>query len=366
MDTSTIKNIQNSIGYEFKNPRLLEQAFVRKSYSQEHPETISNEVLEFYGDRALDLYITKAMCDRFSTTTDDGQFSSDKNEDELTKIKAFNVNTDILSHCIRMFGFQSYLCLNESDKQNEVYNSSHVQEDLFEAIIGAVAIDSKWNFESIFNTCQTMLVLADFEMNYIAWLMDWCKENKFEIPKFEVELGSDKTKKKTEQFELYTYRDYYEDQENKQSKNWAKYEIRKCKLYIKEFDYSVESTINTLYAAEMDCAKKFYDIIQIRERNLAVGRPDINKAVNQLNTLCQKGYIDDPEYTFIEEHDDNGNPIWKCNCDLYELDKVYYGESPIKKEAKKEAAFYALCAYLDYDPDELEDDFEDDSYDDKE
>ena len=200
MDTSTIKNIQNSIGYEFKNPRLLEQAFVRKSYSQEHPETISNEVLEFYGDRALDLYITKAMCDRFSTTTDDGQFSSDKNEDELTKIKAFNVNTDILSHCIRMFGFQSYLCLNESDKQNEVYNSSHVQEDLFEAIIGAVAIDSKWNFESIFNTCQTMLVLADFEMNYIAWLMDWCKENKFEIPKFEVELGSDKTKKKTEQF----------------------------------------------------------------------------------------------------------------------------------------------------------------------
>lgn len=79
MDTSTIKNIQNSIGYEFKNPRLLEQAFVRKSYSQEHPETISNEVLEFYGDRALDLYITKAMCDRFSTTTDDGQFSSDKN-----------------------------------------------------------------------------------------------------------------------------------------------------------------------------------------------------------------------------------------------------------------------------------------------
>ena len=166
MDTSTIKDIQNSIGYEFKNHRFLEQAFVRKSYSQEHSECISNEVLEFYGDRALDLYITKAMCDRFSTTTDDGQFSSDKNEDELTKIKAFNVNTEILSYCIRMFGFQKYLCLNESDKQNEVYNSHHVQEDLFEAIIGAVAIDSKWNFESIFNTCQTMLVLADFEMNY--------------------------------------------------------------------------------------------------------------------------------------------------------------------------------------------------------
>ena len=29
-----------------------------------------------------------------------------------------------------------------------------------------------------------------------------------------------------------------------------------------------------------------------------------------------------------------------------------------EEEAKKEAAFYALCAYLDYDPDELEDDMD--------
>ena len=78
MDTTTIMNIQNSIGYEFKNSRLLEQAFVRKSYSQEHPETISNEVLEFYGDEALDYYVSRAMYDQFSEFSEDGQFLSKK------------------------------------------------------------------------------------------------------------------------------------------------------------------------------------------------------------------------------------------------------------------------------------------------
>ena len=354
MDTTTIKNIQNSIGYEFKNPRLLEQAFVRKSYSQEHPETLSNEVLEFYGDRALDLYITTAMFNKFKNFTEDGQFDSAKNEAELTEIKSFNVNTNILSHCIRMFDFQNYLCLNESDKKNEVYNSPHVQEDLFEAIIGAVAVDSAWNFERIFTTCQTMLKLADFGLNYINWLMNWCKDNQYEIPTFQVELGSDKTKKKTEQFALYTYRDYYEDQARKQNKNWANYEIKKCKLYIKQLDYTFESTLNTLYAAEMDCAKQVYDTVQSREMNQAAGTPDRNTAVNQLNILHQKGFIDEPYYNFTEEHDEDGNPIWQCECDIDELEDVYCGESNVKKEAKKEAAFWALCTLLGYSQEEIE------------
>jgi len=359
MDTITIKNIQNSIGYEFKNPRLLEQAFVRKSYSQEHPESISNEVLEFYGDRALDLYITTAMFNKFTNFTEDGQFESVKNEAELSEIKSYNVNTNILSHCIRMFNFQNYLCLNESDKKNEVYKSPHVQEDLFEAIIGAVAIDSEWKFERIFNTCQTMLKLADFELNYINWLMNWCRDNQYEIPTFQVEIGSDKTNKKTEQFAPYTYRDYYEDQARKQNKDWANYEIKKCKLYIKQLDYTFESTLNTLYAAEMDCAKQVYDTIQIREMNQATGLPDINTAVNQLNMLYQKGFIEEPYYSFTENHDEDGNPIWHCECDIDELEDVYIGDSSIKKEAKKEAAYGALCTLLDYEPEEDENYFDD-------
>ncbi len=355
MDTTTIKNIQNEIGYEFKNARLLEQAFVRKSFAEEHPEFKSNEVLEFYGDRALDLYITTAMYYKFKKSTEDGQFDSEKNEAELTEIKSYNVNTNILSHCIRMFGFQELLCLNESDQKNKVYNSPHVQEDLFEAIIGAVAVDSNWNFERIFNTCKIMLKLADFEMNYIHWLLNWIKDNNYEQPNFDVDLGSDKTKKNSsEQFPLYTYRDYYIDQEKKQNKDWANYTIRKCKLYIKEFDYTFESTLDNLYAAEMDCAKQVYDTVQSRKMNQVAGTPNREDAVNQLNVLHQKGFIDEPYYSFTENHDEDGNPIWQCECDIDELEDVYCGESNVKKEAKKEAAFWALCTLLGYSQAEIE------------
>ena len=65
LNRENIDYVQSAIGYHFKNERLLVQAFIRKSYSQEHPEVQNNEVLEFYGDEALDLYITKILKDYF-------------------------------------------------------------------------------------------------------------------------------------------------------------------------------------------------------------------------------------------------------------------------------------------------------------
>ena len=130
-------------------------------------------------------------------------------------------------------------------------------------------------------------------------------------------------------------------------------------MYIKELDLHTDSDIRYEYAAFMECAKKAYDIIQIREMNLAVGTPSRDTAVNQLNILYQKGFIEEPEYSFTEEHDKDGNPIWQCICDVDELERVYIGDSSVKKEAKKEAALGALCKLLDYDIEMVEDDLED-------
>lgn len=349
MDESTVKNIQNEIGYEFKNPRLLEQAFVRKSYANENPGIISNEVLEFYGDRALEMYVTKSLFNIYSHETEDGQLFSEENEDSLTKIKSVNVNTNNLSHCIQLFNFQNYLYLNASDRKNKVYEKPHVQEDLFEAIIGAVAADSNWDFEKIFYTCETMLKIAQFKKNYLNWLFEWCTENNYEKPIIYVDLGKDKTKKSTEPFPLYSWADAQRDQENKRNKKWANYEIKGCSLQIKELDIKVQSKRTSLYDAEMDCAKQVYEIVKWEERRNAVGTPDYDNAVNQLNILCTKGFIDEPSYEYEEGHDEDGNPTWTCDCSIEELDDIYYGESSNKKEAKKEAAYGALCALLDYD-----------------
>ena len=53
-----IRRIENTIGYSFRNKDLLQQAFVRTSYSQENGGQ-NNEVLEFIGDKALDFTVIR-------------------------------------------------------------------------------------------------------------------------------------------------------------------------------------------------------------------------------------------------------------------------------------------------------------------
>ena len=59
-----IKEIETKIGYVFKDKRLLSSAFRRKSYTEEQTYGFripNNEVLEFYGDSALNLIVVKAQ-----------------------------------------------------------------------------------------------------------------------------------------------------------------------------------------------------------------------------------------------------------------------------------------------------------------
>lgn len=57
LTNKVIKEIEKKIGYEFKDKSYLEQAFTRKSYSEEmklQGKTIpDNELLEYFGDSVL-------------------------------------------------------------------------------------------------------------------------------------------------------------------------------------------------------------------------------------------------------------------------------------------------------------------------
>ena len=52
--------VQGQIGYKFKNIDLLNQAFTRRSYTEENGGE-NNEILEFIGDKALDLAVVKVL-----------------------------------------------------------------------------------------------------------------------------------------------------------------------------------------------------------------------------------------------------------------------------------------------------------------
>ena len=93
------------------------------------------------------------------------------------------------------------------------------------------------------------------------------------------------------------------------------------------------------YLEENNCLTSLIDI---------VGTPDLDRAINQLQELYQKRCIAEPQYDFLESHDDNGNSVWKCCCRVErrveEIDRLYMWEAThsSKKQAKKIAAFHVL------------------------
>lgn len=159
----TIKEIIGWKEFPKEKDKLLIQAFIRRSYSQKHPEWQHNQVLEFIGDSVLDSYFVRLLCSpefkNYGSYNNSAQFVSTKNEGELTKIKAQYVNGEALAKHIDNLNFAQYLILGGADEKNKVQNKQAAKEDLFEAIIGAVALSCDFDKNIIKNVCGTMLEL---------------------------------------------------------------------------------------------------------------------------------------------------------------------------------------------------------------
>ena len=168
--------VQEKIGYKFDNLDLLYQAFTRKSYSVEFGGE-NNEVLEFIGDSVLNFYVTKIISDRFGFMKSKSQYYDEdrdydeyciianKNEADFSELRKQIVSNNNLSKQINHLGLAKYLFMGDSDWDNEVYKQEKVKADLFEAIIGAVAIDCNWNFSYISTVIETMLNIEIFLKN---------------------------------------------------------------------------------------------------------------------------------------------------------------------------------------------------------
>ena len=154
MEQNDLIFIQSQIGYTFNNLDLLQQAFVRRSYSQENGGE-NNEVLEFVGDKVLDFFAVKFLtekygfflsdCDDYDAENEFDEFASEKTEAELTDAKKMLVQKNTLSSRIDILQLADYLIMGKGDRNNNAHKEASVKEDLFEAILGAVAIDSNWD-----------------------------------------------------------------------------------------------------------------------------------------------------------------------------------------------------------------------------
>lgn len=339
--------VQDQIGYNFQNTDLLQQAFVRRSYSKEHGGE-DNEVLEFIGDKVLDLIVIKLLTEKYGYFTSDyedynpndefNEFSCSKNEAELTDLKKRLVQKKTLADRIDVLDLADYFIMGNSDIQNNINQEMSVKEDLFEAIIGAVALDSNWDMEELQEVVQIMLdpdsyLGDDTEDNYVELIQEWTLKRYGMVPWYHFKKASQAV--------------WYSPFEGISSSYDGSPELKHiCLPKLGELNTifrSFGASKNEARKAVCELAYKELErkdlLFSIRDE---IPNPNIADAISQLEILARRGYFSIPLYDFVQEYDNNGNPVWQCTCQIKEITKHFFAKSSSKKYAKKQAAYQML------------------------
>lgn len=191
--SSAIPEIENKIGYVFRDKSLLIQAFTRTSYCNEHKPSQkekyqSNEVLEFFGDSVLSLAIVTMIIKDFSERYPYG-IRTELGEGDFSNIKSKLSDKKNLSDRMRELGLSKYLRMGEGDARLGVDREPSVMEDLFESIIGAVYIDSSMNMERVLGVVSGMLSAKEYlsvksvpRQSAKNALQEFCADRKRRLP----------------------------------------------------------------------------------------------------------------------------------------------------------------------------------------
>ncbi len=105
MDKKRFEELEEKIGYFFRNRELLKKALTHKSFSFEKDRKENYEVLEFLGDAVIGLIVSEELIKRFPT----------KSEGELSQIRAYLVSEPSLSELAKTVDLGSYIYLGKGE-----------------------------------------------------------------------------------------------------------------------------------------------------------------------------------------------------------------------------------------------------------
>lgn len=128
-------HLQDRIGHTFRDPVRLQLALTHPSWLQDHPTAPdSNQRLEFLGDAVLQLVLTEAIFAQFPTAR----------EGDLSKRRAALTNGPYLAALAREIELGAALRLSSSEHSSGGHDRDSTLEDAFEALLGAVFLDSDY------------------------------------------------------------------------------------------------------------------------------------------------------------------------------------------------------------------------------
>lgn len=131
MENNKILEIENIIGYTFCDKKLLERAFTHGSKETDAQKNYQS--LEFLGDSILDFIIAKRLM----------EINPNAHEGALTRLRAQIVSKQPLANEIEKLGLEKYLIVGKGENVKAISNQEKIMSDIFEAVIGAIYLDSK-------------------------------------------------------------------------------------------------------------------------------------------------------------------------------------------------------------------------------
>lgn len=123
-----IKLLEESLGYKFKDKKLIIEALTHKSDKQPY----DNERLEFLGDAVLDLVVGEYLYKKF-TKSDEGK---------LSKIRASLVNETGFDKLARFINLGDFIYLSNAEENNGGRKKSSLLSNAFEAVMGAIYLEA--------------------------------------------------------------------------------------------------------------------------------------------------------------------------------------------------------------------------------
>lgn len=139
-EVETASSLNERLGLSFSNFALLTRALTHRSYANEHQDgTEDNERLEFLGDAVLDFIVAEWAHRHFLELP----------EGDLTKIRAYLVRNENLAIFAQQIDLGNALRLGRGEKSTGGKNRESVLGSAFEALLGAIYLDS--NFEKVKN-----------------------------------------------------------------------------------------------------------------------------------------------------------------------------------------------------------------------
>lgn len=167
------KFLIQKIAYRPKNISFFLTAFTHKSSLNHSEFDLSNERLEYLGDAILDAVIAEMLYLKFPK----------EDEGYLTQIKSKVVSRKTLSEIAAEMNIRAFL----SYDKNRSINLSTLEGNAFEALIGALYLDSGFDevkkiiHSQIFRKYANLNKILEEEIDFKSKLLIWCQKSRLKL-----------------------------------------------------------------------------------------------------------------------------------------------------------------------------------------